>query len=115
MLCWPRARRPRFMRVLPKIHLAVPMLAAAALLAGCGGGGGGGGGGSSKLDSTDVAVVGDSHVTKATFDDTMHQQQLSIEAQGQKFPTAGSTQYAAIKNQVVAALVQNAEFELQAK
>jgi parvulin-like peptidyl-prolyl isomerase len=102
------------MRVLPKIHLVLPMLAAAALLAGCGGGSGGGSG-SSKLDSTDVAIVADTHVTKVTFDDTMHQQQLSIEAQGQKFPKPGSTQYAAIKNQVVAALVQNAEFELQAE
>jgi parvulin-like peptidyl-prolyl isomerase len=99
------------MRFLLKIRLLLPLFAAAAFVAGCGGGGSGGSG---KLDSSDVAVVGDRHVTKATFDDTMHQQALSLKSQGQKFPAAGTTGYASIKNQVLAALVQNAEFELQA-
>jgi parvulin-like peptidyl-prolyl isomerase len=96
------------MRVLPKIRLLLPMVALGAFVAGCGGGG------AATPASKDVAVVGKAHVTKALFGDTMHQEELSLKAQGQKFPKAGTPEYASIKNQVLAVLVQNAEFELEA-
>lgn len=99
------------MRVLLKIRFVLPLFAAAAFVAGCGGGGGG----SAKLASGDVAVVGVVHVSRSTFDDVMHQEELSLKSQGQKFPKPGTTDYASIKNQVLALLIQNAEFEQEAK
>jgi foldase protein PrsA len=98
------------MRILLKIRLLLPVLALAAIVAGCGGGGG-----SSSLDSGDVAVVGDLHISKAAFDDIVRQQQLTLKSQGQKLPKPGSSEYQAIRDQALAVAVQNAEFEQQAQ
>jgi parvulin-like peptidyl-prolyl isomerase len=103
------------MRILVKIPLLLPVLAVVAIAAGCGSSGGGSGGGSDKLATSDVAVVGGVHITKSSFNDVMRQEELSMKSQGQKFPKPGSTQYAAVKSQVLAVLVQNAEFEQQAR
>jgi foldase protein PrsA len=84
--------------------LALPL---ALILAACGGG-------SAGLSSGDVAVVGNEHVTKAQFDEAMNQQRLGLKRQKQKFPAAGSSQFSALKNQVLGVLVQNAEFENEA-
>jgi parvulin-like peptidyl-prolyl isomerase len=73
-----------------------------------------GGGSSITLKSGDVAAIGSQHVTKLQFDQSMKQQRLSLKRQGQKFPAVGSTQFSALKNQVLAVLVQNAEFEDEA-
>jgi parvulin-like peptidyl-prolyl isomerase len=81
----------------------------ALLLTSCGGGGAG------KVDSTDVAVVGDQHISKSDFDQSMNQQKVSMQAQGRAFPKAGSTDYAALRTQVLSVLIQNAEFESEAK
>jgi parvulin-like peptidyl-prolyl isomerase len=100
------------MRVLPKIHLFLPALVLSGVVAGCGGGGGGG---SARLSPSDVAIVAGKHVSKAAFDDGLRQQKLSLQAQGQKFPNAGTPEYASIRSQVLAALVQAAEFEQEAQ
>jgi parvulin-like peptidyl-prolyl isomerase len=87
--------------------LALPLVL---VLAACGSGGGG----SVSLNSGDVAAIGSQHVTKLQFDQSMKQQRLSLKRQGQKFPALGSTQFSALKNQVLSVLVQNAEFEDEA-
>jgi foldase protein PrsA len=84
--------------------LALPLVF---ILAACGGS-------SVALKSSDVAAVGKQHVTKLQFDQSMKQQRLSLKRQGQKFPAAGSTQFSALRNQVLSVLVQNAEFEDEA-
>jgi foldase protein PrsA len=92
------------------MKLRYPLLALllVLILAACGGGGG------AALKSGDVATIGSQHVTKLQFDQSMKQQRLSLKRQGQKFPAAGSTQFSALKNQVLSVLVQNAEFEDEA-
>jgi parvulin-like peptidyl-prolyl isomerase len=108
MLCWLRAK-PLEREVLMKLHRLLFIVPLAVLAVGCGGGGG-----SSSLDSSDVAVVGDQHISKATFDQVMQQQKLTMQAQGQKFPTPGTTEYSTLRTQVLAVLVQNAELEAKA-
>jgi foldase protein PrsA len=93
-----------------KIHLSILVLAVAAVLAGCGGSGG-----TAKLSTDDVAVVGKQHITKTLFADVMHQEQLSLKSQGQTFPKPGTSNYTAVRNQVMAVLVQNAEFAQEAQ
>jgi foldase protein PrsA len=96
--------RPAHLMKLRYLLLALPL---ALVLTACGGG-------SATLNGTDVAVVSDQHVTKSQFDAAMKQQRLSLKRQGQTFPAAGSTQLAALKNQVLSVLVQNAEFDNEA-
>ena len=67
-----------------------------------------------RSSTGDVAAIGNQHVTKLQFDQSMKQQRLSLKRQGQKSPAAGSTQFSALKNQVLSVLVQNAEFEDEA-
>ncbi len=84
------------------------LLAGAALLAACGGGGSG------SLSGSDVALVGKSHITKKQFDDLMAQAKLSFKQNGRAFPKAGTTEYAAVKTQVVNLLVQQSERQQRA-
>jgi parvulin-like peptidyl-prolyl isomerase len=84
--------------------LVVPVLAV--VLAGCGGGKS-----TAKLTSADVAVVGDSAITKKQFDDLMATAVASYKQQGKTFPKQGTTDYASIKTQAINILVQNAERE----
>jgi parvulin-like peptidyl-prolyl isomerase len=109
MLCWLRARRHN-RALLMRLHYLLFVLPVVVLVAGCGGGGGG----SVKLNPDDVAVVSGTHITKAKFDSVMSQQRLSLKAQGQTFPKAGTTAYASLRSQVINVLVQNAEFEAEA-
>jgi parvulin-like peptidyl-prolyl isomerase len=98
-----------------KIYLIALVLFVAAFAAGCGGGGSGSSTtGNASLSTDDVVVVGGQHVTKSTFDDIMHQEDLSIKAQGAAVPKPGSANYTSVRNQVIALLVQNAEFDEQA-
>jgi foldase protein PrsA len=85
-------------------------LAAALALAACGGG-------SSSADVPDgaIAVVGDNTVSKADFDRLMAQQKKSAEAQKQDFPAVGTPQWEAVKASVVKGLVEQQEWELEAK
>ena len=93
------------------MKLRYPLLALllVLILAACGGGGG-----NTAVGSGDVATIGNQHVTKLQFDQSMKQQRLSLKRQGQKFPAVGSTQFSALKNQVLSVLVQNAEFDDEA-
>ena len=85
-----------------------PILVVAALAAGCGGGG------SSSLKSSDVAVVGTVHVTKAQFDALIENAKRSFKQQGRSFPKQGTTDYETVKGQAMTLLVQQAEREAKA-
>lgn len=90
------------------LKLLLPLLALAAVLAGCGGGG------TAKLGSSDIAVVGDQHVTKSAFDRLIGEAKTSYEQQGRKFPKQGTTEYETVKGQAVSLLVQQAARESKA-
>ncbi len=97
---------------LPMRYLSLLSLSLAALLvAGCGGGGKSG----AKLAAGDVAVVQTTHITESQYNDALSEEKASIKSQGQAVPAAGSTQYVALKTQVIDVLVQQAEFALEAK
>ena len=79
------------------------VLAGAALLAACGGSS------SSSLQGSDVAVVGNTHITQAQFTQLMAQAKIAFAQNGRAFPKQGTTSYEAVKTQVVNLLVQQAE------
>ena len=91
-----------------RFHYLLIASVLALLLAGCGGGG------SASLSSGDIAVVGNQHITKAAFQQAMTEQTLSLKAQGESVPKAGTTGYATLKSQVIMVLVQDAEFQEEA-
>jgi len=93
-----------------KLRLLLPLALVAALAGGCGGGGS-----SSDVEDGDVAVVGSRHIDKSQFEALMSQAERGYKTQGRKFPKQGTTDYAAIKNQAVTLLVQQAEREERAK
>lgn len=95
-----------------KRRFLLPLLLLVVLAAGCGGGGGGG---AAKLESDDIAVVGDKHIKKSLFDELMHEAQVNLKARGQTFPKAGTTEYSTIKGQAVTILVHQAENEAEAE
>jgi parvulin-like peptidyl-prolyl isomerase len=79
------------------------------VLAGCGGGK------SAELGATDVAVVGDTQISKQQFDNLISTAKASFKQQGREFPKQGTPEYATIKSQAVTLLVQQAEREEKAK
>ena len=79
------------------------LLVGAALLAACGGGS------SASLSSGDVAVVGKQHITQAQFAALLVQAKRAFVANGRAFPKQGTTEYQAVRSQVVNLLVQQAE------
>lgn len=92
-------------------YVLVPAVLVAVLaLAACGGGGGSG-----KLGSSDVAVVGGTQISRQQFDDLMQSAQKNFQAQGRKFPKAGTAEYTSIKSQAVTLLVQQTERTQKAK
>jgi parvulin-like peptidyl-prolyl isomerase len=93
-----------------RLLLLLLLLPAALALTACGGSGG-----SSSFNANDIAVVGSTHIPKSMFDELMSEAQANYKLQGQAWPKAGSTQYATIKSQAVAFLVQQAETEAEAK
>src|SRR5215475_15450666 len=114
MLCWPRAEQLRRRFSMQKNTLRLSMLLASALLfaaflAACGGGG------SSSVSSDDVAVVGDTDITKQQYAQLLAQAKLSFKQNGRAFPKQGTTEYEAVKAQVMNLLVQAEEREQKAK
>jgi parvulin-like peptidyl-prolyl isomerase len=91
-----------------KLYLLALILVVAAFTAGCGSSG------TASLSTDDVAVVGTVQVTKAAFNDEMHQAQLSLKSENQAIPKPGTTSYTALRNNVMAVVVQHAEFDQQA-
>jgi len=87
----------------------VLIILAAGVLAGCGSGGG-----SSKLSSDDVAVVGSEHVTLTDLNNLLNRAKIAYKAQGQAFPKQGTTNYQAIRDNVISLLVQQAELDQKA-
>src|SRR6478736_6674381 len=110
MLCWRRARRPSWRFPMKKVNFILPIalvaVALAALLAGCGSSS------SSSVDSGDVAVVGDTHISKAKFDSLLAQAKRSYVQQGKAFPKQGTTDYETLKGQAVAVIVQQVDKRL---
>jgi parvulin-like peptidyl-prolyl isomerase len=82
----------------------------AAFLAACGGGGS-----SSSVSSDDVAVVGGQEITKQQYAQLLAQAKLSFKQNGRAFPKQGTTEYEAVKAQVMNLLVQEQEREQKAK
>ena len=91
-------------RIFSLIGLAV---AAAVLAAGCGSG-------STSVTADDVAVVGDTHISKDQFDALMTQACKSYQAQKRECPKAGTAEYTALRKQAIQFLVQRAEFDQKA-
>jgi foldase protein PrsA len=94
-----------------KLRLTAPILLALVALflaAGCGGGD------DESVPAEAVAVVGDVEVPKSEFEALIGQARRSYEAQKREFPKTGTPEYATLKNQAVAFLVQRAQFEQQA-
>jgi parvulin-like peptidyl-prolyl isomerase len=81
----------------------LPIIVVAALVSGCGGGS------SAKLSSSDVAVVGNTHIPTSDFQTVMGQARASYKSSGQTFPKEGTSSYETIKSQAVSLLVQQAE------
>jgi parvulin-like peptidyl-prolyl isomerase len=79
----------------------VPILLAVALLAGCGSSSGSG-----SVGGDDVAVVGNTHITKAEYDQLIAQAKQSL---GKTFPKQGTAEYQALKSKAVTVLLQQAE------
>jgi foldase protein PrsA len=96
------------MRPLRLVILASALLALVLSFSACGGGG------TASLDSTDVAVVGPDHITKAQFDDLLKRAKATYKSQGRPFPKAGTADYQGVKNQAIQYLVQRAEYEQKA-
>jgi peptidyl-prolyl cis-trans isomerase C len=84
------------------------LLLAVALLAGCGSSG------AAKLKSTDVAAVGNVHVSKTAFDALIAQAKRSFAQQKRAFPKQGTADYETVKGQAMTLLVQQAEREEKA-
>jgi hypothetical protein len=85
-----------------RIILPLVLLTAVAVSASCGGGSSGGS--SASLASGDVAVVGDTHITKDQLDQLVTFQVNSAKIAKQKVPAAGTAAY---KTQVVDPILQN--------
>ena len=68
-----------------------------------------------SVGANDVAVVGDQTISKAQFDRLIDQAKKNYQANHQKFPETGTTQYIALRKQAMQFLVQRAEFEQKAE
>jgi parvulin-like peptidyl-prolyl isomerase len=79
----------------------LPLFLAVALVAGCGSSGGAGG-----LKTDDVAIVGNTHISKKDYDQLLTQAKQSL---GKTFPKQGTAQYEALKSKAVTVLLQQAE------
>lgn len=99
-----------------RIVVAAAMAALAALAPACGGSSSGGSTGAAKLASGDVAVVGQTHITKDQLDHLIQQQIVALKVKKQKVPAAGSASYtSSIVQPTLAYLVTDAQVHNIAK
>jgi foldase protein PrsA len=89
--------------------LALIVVLVALLAAGCGGGGGSG-----SVPNDSVAKVGDTPISKSTFNALMTVAFARYKAQGQKAPAVGTPQYTQLRDQAVTFLVQEEELQQEA-
>jgi parvulin-like peptidyl-prolyl isomerase len=83
--------------------------AVAVAVAGCGNSG------HAKLDNGDVAVVGSDHITRADFANLLSQAKASYKVHNQKFPKDGTSQFVALRSQLITFLVEKAEYQQKAQ
>jgi parvulin-like peptidyl-prolyl isomerase len=95
-----------FMTRIPSLFLVA--LAALTLVA-CGGGD------DENVPSDAVAIVAGEPIAKTDFDALMRRAEAGAKAQGRKFPTAGSAEYAQLKRQALEILTQREEYEQEAE
>jgi len=112
MLYWPRVRQREETAAngafsMKRLILLV-FTSLALVVAGCGGGS------TASLGSSDVAVVGEQHVTKQQFQDLMVRAEKSYKQSKRPFPKAGSAEYEQLKGQAVGFLLRRAEYEQKA-
>jgi parvulin-like peptidyl-prolyl isomerase len=91
---------------LPFLLLATALVA---LLAACGGGGT-----SSSVSASDIATVGSTPITKASFTSLLSVACARYKAQGQPCPKVGTPTYASLRDSAVTFLVQQAELQQEA-
>ncbi len=95
--------------------LALPLLVALlGIAAACGGGGGDETVSGPAVPDGAVAIVGDTPITQADFDEFFAQTQAGYEARGEEFPRTGTPEYEKVKNDIVNLLVQREELEREA-
>lgn len=89
----------------------LPLLALVAVLAlaACGGDSG-----SVEVPDGAVAVVGDKTVSQEQFDQLLAAAKKSAETNKQDFPEVGTPEYEAVKQKIIAGLVEQTEWELEA-
>src|SRR5579864_5804845 len=101
--------RPHWMDMKQLRFLPVALILVLALVAaGCGGG-------SKSVPSSDVAKVGNTTISKATFNDLLAGAERTYNARKQAFPKPGTSQYKTLQDQAMQYLVQQAELEQKAK
>jgi foldase protein PrsA len=96
-------------RLNPLIILLLLLLPLTVLASACGGEE------SESVPADAVAVVGEEEVAKSEYDALIGQARRSYKQQKREFPKVGTPEYATLKNQAVAFLVQRAQFEQQAE
>ncbi len=98
------------------LPIVVLLVVLAALVAACGGGDGGGSSAEKPtVPAGAVAVVGDQTITQEQFDQLYESAVAQGKANGQEAPKKGSAEEKTLKQQVLQALVQNAEIAQEAK
>lgn len=97
------------------LPIALLLVVLALVATACGGSGGGSSDEKPTVPSGAVAVVGDQTITQAQFDALYKSAVAQGVANGQKAPKAGSAEEKTLKQQVLQALVQNAEIAQEAK
>lgn len=101
--------RPLMNRRVLTVSSLLAVIVSTAALAGCGGGAA-----APKLAVNDVAVVGSQHITLADFNGALSEEKSSLKASGTAVPKVGTSQYESLETTIIDALVQQAEFEIEA-
>src|SRR5579864_1424977 len=92
-----------------KLRFLTPMLLVAVLAAGCGSSKP-----TSKLGAGDIALVGSQHVTLVQYNNALSEERANLKSNGTAFPKPGTTAYQSMQTTIIDALVQQAEFALEA-
>jgi foldase protein PrsA len=94
-----------------RLTLLITLVAAAVLLAGCGSDSGS----PNSVPNDAVAVVGDRTIDKSEYDAIVDQAKRTYAKQKRPFPKAGTQQFSQLRGQIMAFLVERAEYEEKAE